>query len=163
MTEEKPIVKPKKKGLVKKGKKGVEVVIKMKGLDGELITFEEGKDNVSESSKSEKENIDDIEKKKKAVKKKKSTKTVKEAKSDITSEQTLEMLMNVLKPKKTGLKKPKSKQSDLIEEDKESESKSDKPKPKAKKGTKTSKLTTKTKALDTMTKFVNNYGDTPHL
>lgn len=62
--------------IAKKSKKDVEVVIKMRGIDGTLVTYEENKggDGSTNSSRSEKENIGDDEKKK--AKKKKTTKAV---------------------------------------------------------------------------------------
>ncbi len=74
------------------------------------------------------------------------------------------MLKNVLKPKKSQTKKIKTKDSEAIEEVNEEESKIAKTKTKSKKSIGSKKETAKKKKpLDTMTKFINNYGETPYL
>lgn len=85
----------KKKVFKKPVKKEVEIVIKMKGSDGNVVSYDEKESQ--DSSRSEKENIDEEKPKKKATKKK-SLKS-KSSSSKIESEDTLEMLKNVLKTK----------------------------------------------------------------
>ena len=91
-----PKVKVLKKKVFKKPvKKEVEFVIKMKGKDGNVVSYDEKESQ--DSSRSEKENIDEEKPKKKATKKK-SLKS-KSSSSKIDSEDTLEMLKSVLKSK----------------------------------------------------------------
>ena len=75
----KKTTKKKPKVMKKPLHKGVEVEIKVKGQDGQVTSYQDEVDNNNEESK-------------KAVKKKKTVK------SKIQSEETLEMLMNALKP-----------------------------------------------------------------
>eukprot|EP00347_Sterkiella_histriomuscorum_P021277 403334569 len=151
------IKKPKalKKKPFKKVKKEVGVVIQIKGQDGSLTTYNEESKDSCDSSRSEKENQD-------AIKPKKKTKT-----SKIQSEQTLEMLKSVLKP---NSKTKKEKQEVQIikegsDEDKEKHITKAKPSTAVKKSVtkKVTSMTKVTKPQDTMTRFINNFGDTPHL
>lgn len=73
-------IKAKKKKIIKKGKKNVDFEIVFKGQDGVVTSY---KDNEDEAAV--------LPKKKKKVKEGK-----------IQSEETLEMLMNALKPQSTG-------------------------------------------------------------
>ncbi|CDW78606.1 UNKNOWN [Stylonychia lemnae] len=158
-----PNQKPKKSGLSKikknvKSKKDVGVIIQMKGQDGNLQTYEESKDKSRSSSRSEKENKTEIKDKK--IKKKTTSKGV------IQSEQTLEMLKNVLGSKKSvkTAKESSSKNDVQIYDDENEDGKNVvlKPKPKTV-DKKPAKKVVKKKPQDTMTKFIDNFGESPHL
>lgn len=98
----------KKKGLKKIKKKEVGVVIQMKGEDGSLTTYnEESKGADGDSDAEEKEN-------KKKTKKK-------TAKPKIESEETLEMLKQVLRPKKAKNNKETANDVQIIDEERSDE------------------------------------------
>lgn len=125
----------------------------MKGEDGSLTTYnEESKGVDCDSDAEEKEN-------KKKIKKK-------TAKPKIESEETLEMLKQVLRPKKTKNNKDIANDVQIIDEERSddgSKTKTAKTKTVSKVVKKTTSTQPKAKPLDTMTRFITNFGDTPHL
>lgn len=74
------------------------------------------------------------------------------------------MLINAMKPKSKGLKKLTNDSSDKNTSTSKEETKIEVPLKKAvSKDSKSKKLVTKKKPQDTMTKFFNSYGESPHL
>ena len=91
----------------------------------------------------------------------------KKAAIKIQSEETLEMLMNALKPQNTKGKKKREVGEEVKEEEENDTTEASEAKPKKaaskKKKTLGSTQTSFKKPQDTLARFFNSYGDTPHL